>query len=144
MNHVISKRWLANPNQGHNHFLVIYWRSYAYLIHYQSEDYISYNWSDRFFQLYRLLSLECLPIFEHVLQPRLNTCLFGLHSLYPLLTAHHSNIGVHLRRVTKLGMLTLCYFQKRPLNGDWMPVDLMFTCHQYQSRGPLSWRNGPP
>ncbi len=38
MEHAISTRWLANPNQGHSHFPHDYRCSYAYLIQYQGED----------------------------------------------------------------------------------------------------------
>jgi hypothetical protein len=37
--HMMNTRWLANPNQGRSTFLKIFWRSYEYLIQYQSEDF---------------------------------------------------------------------------------------------------------
>jgi hypothetical protein len=38
MNHAISMRWLANPNQGRGRFHSEFGSSYECLIHYQSED----------------------------------------------------------------------------------------------------------
>ena len=43
MKHVISMRWLANPNRGHSHFSHEIWSSCEYFIQAQSEDSHSLN-----------------------------------------------------------------------------------------------------
>ena len=39
MKHTICTRWLANPNQGHNHFPPHdFWRLHEHLVRYESGD----------------------------------------------------------------------------------------------------------
>ena len=38
MKHMVSMRWVANPNQSCSQFPHNLWSLYAYLIHYQGED----------------------------------------------------------------------------------------------------------
>ena len=34
----MSTRWLENPNEDPNQFVLIFWSSHEYVIHHQSED----------------------------------------------------------------------------------------------------------
>ena len=72
--HILSL-WLADPNKSHNHFSHDIWTSNEY----QSEV-CHVKWSYSPFNYSRVLNLEWLSYFEHVLQPLFNTCIFSVHS----------------------------------------------------------------
>ena len=105
MKHAIGVRWLTNSNCDCNHFPPKFQSSYDILfivkvkIRFLIWSYGSPHWC-------WLLSLKWLTEFEHVVQCVLNTS-FWCPFLDPYSTTHHSNIGVRLRCVIELGLLTL-------------------------------------